>query len=203
MKITCNNCEDVIQGYLCDLPSEWRKQIAYVICKFLNPATSISCSDVKKCETLTSLSAFSVNGNEICIDYKDENGVTVHRCFNIAQIGLTLDPKCIMSQQAWDALTWEEQIQAIIDYACSCHSNGCACFTLTNDEVGNGVDPYVFTYVDCDDNIQHDIPLGFGESISFCANENIPFYTNFAFTVVNNGICDSPECSTTTTTTLP
>ncbi len=203
MKITCNNCEDVIKGYLCDLPSEWRTQIAHVICKFLNPSTPLNCADVKKCETLTYLSAFTVNGSQVCIDYTDEHGVTVHRCFDMSQVGLDLDPKCIMSQEAWDALTWEQQIQAIIDYACSCQSNGCACFTLTNDETGIGVDPYKFTYVDCDGVIQHNIALDYGDSISFCANENIPFITNFTNTIVNNGICASPECSTTTTTTLP
>lgn len=120
MKITCNNCEDVMQGYLCDLPSEWRSQIAHVICKYLNPPTSLKCPDVKKCETLTYLSAFTINGSQVCIDYTDENGSTVHRCFDMAQVGLDLDPKCMMSQQAWDALTWEQQIQAIIDYACTC-----------------------------------------------------------------------------------
>lgn len=120
MKITCNNCEKVIEKYLCDLPSEWRKQITKVICEFINPAVPLNCADVKKCETLTYLSAFTVSGSEVCIDYKDENGVTVHRCFDMAEVGLDLDPKCIMSQEDWDLLTWREKIQAIIDYACTC-----------------------------------------------------------------------------------
>lgn len=120
MKITCNNCEEVIGGYLCDLPSEWRTQIAHVICKFLNPTVPLNCNDVKKCETLTSLSAFTVEDNQVCITYKDENGTSHERCFNINDIKPSLDPKCIMSQEDWDLLTWEQQIQAIIDYACSC-----------------------------------------------------------------------------------
>lgn len=120
MKITCNNCEEVIQGYLCDVPSIWAKQIAKVICKFINPTTPLECNDVKKCETITTLSAFTISGTEVCIDYKNEAGVTVHRCFNMAEVGLSLDPKCIMSQENWDLLTWNEQIQAIIDYACTC-----------------------------------------------------------------------------------
>lgn len=120
MKITCNNCEELIGKYLCDLPSEWRTQIAKVICKFINPTVPLNCDDVKKCETLTTLSAFTVDGSEVCITYTDENGQSHERCFSISDIKPQLDPKCIMSQEDWDLLTWEEQIQAIIDYACDC-----------------------------------------------------------------------------------
>lgn len=120
MKITCNNCEEVIQGYLCDLPSEWRVQIAKVICKFLNPSTTLNCDDVAKCETLTSLSAFTVDGTSVCITYKDENGTEFERCFDATDITMDLDPKCIMSQEDWDLLSWKDKIQAIIDYACTC-----------------------------------------------------------------------------------
>lgn len=120
-KITCNNCEELMQKYLCDLPFEWRYQISKVICKYLNKEESIKCSEVKKCETLTSLSAFTVNGDEVCIDYKDENGQTVHRCFNMSDAGLTLNSQCIMAQEDWDLLTWPEQIQALIDYVCECN----------------------------------------------------------------------------------
>lgn len=120
MKITCNNCEELIGKYLCDLPSAWAKQISKVICEFLNPSTTLECDDMKKCETLTSLSAFRMDGSEVCITYKDENGVSIERCFDMAEASLVLDPKCIMSQEDWDELTWNEQIQAIIDYACTC-----------------------------------------------------------------------------------
>lgn len=120
MNITCNNCEDVIKKYLCDLPVEWANQIAKVICSFINPPIPFNCDDVKTCETLTKLSTFTVNGSEICIDYTDEDGTLFHRCFDIADIGFDLDPKCIMSQEAWDLLNWEQQVQAIIDYSCTC-----------------------------------------------------------------------------------
>jgi len=189
MKITCNNCEEVIQGYLCDLPSEWRKQIASVICRFLNPATTINCSDVKKCETLTTLSSFQVNGSNVCIDYTDEDGVLWHRCFDIAQIGLTLDPKCIMSQSAWDLLTWQEQLQAIIDYKCDCGVGGsrCHCYTVHNNESGVGLVPYVIKYVDCDYNTQS-ISSVEGQTDSFCAITN-SIVSNFNDTITDNGVC--------------
>lgn len=120
MKISCNNCEEVIGKYLCDLPSEWAKQIAKVICSFISPSTPVDCNEVKRCEILTTLSAFSISGSEICITYTDEEGTPWERCFDIAEIGLPLNPKCIMSQEDWDLLTWEQQVQAIIDYACNC-----------------------------------------------------------------------------------
>lgn len=121
MKITCNNCRELMEKYLCDLPFEWRSQIAMVICKYLNAEETIDCIDIKKCETLTYLSAFTITGREVCIDYKDENGSTVHRCFNMDDVVLNLDPKCIMSQEDWDLLSWKEQIQALIDYVCECN----------------------------------------------------------------------------------
>jgi hypothetical protein len=123
MKITCNNCEELMQKYLCDLPSAWSKQMAKVICKFINPTVPLDCNSVKNCETLTSLSAFTVDGSEVCITYTDENGTAVTRCFDMNDVGLDLDPKCIMDQEDWDLLSWRDQIQAIIDYACTCQQH--------------------------------------------------------------------------------
>lgn len=188
MKITCNNCEEVIQGYLCDLPSEWRSQIAAVICKFLNHSTSVSCSDVKKCETLTSLSAFSINGSQVCIDYTDENGVVNHRCFDMTQVGLNLNPKCIMSQQAWDALTWEQQIQAIIDYRCTCsNSTNCICYSVHNTELSEGLVAYKIKYIDCNF-VARQVSSTYGDTHQFCAIEGT-VVANFNATITDNGDC--------------
>lgn len=118
MKITCNNCEELLGKYLCDIPFEWRTQLVKVICKYLNISSELDCNDVKKCETLTALSAFTVTKDEVCIEYTDENKVKWRRCFNIQTPHLNLNPNCIMSQEDWDLLTWNEQIQAILDYVC-------------------------------------------------------------------------------------
>lgn len=121
--ITCNNCEEVLSKYLCDLPSKWAQQITKVVCEAIN-SSSLECSDVTKCETLTSLSAFSVNDTEICITYKDENGTSFKRCFDFDDIlndSLDeVDPKCITSQEIWDNMSYKERVQAIIDFACDC-----------------------------------------------------------------------------------
>ena len=124
INITCNNCEQVISEYLCDLPLEWRKQITKVICKTLSSQTTINCDDVQKCETLTSLSGFTINGSEVCITYKDEKGISFKRCFDWGDVQNStlddVDPKCITSQEIWDAMSYTERIQAIIDFACDC-----------------------------------------------------------------------------------
>lgn len=180
-----------MEKYLCDLPSEWRIQIAKVICKYINPPTPLNCGDVKKCETLTSLSSFTVMGSTVCIDYTDENGTLWHRCFDMAKVGLDLDPKCIMDKAVWDTLTWEQQIQAIIDYACQCHPNYCRSYTLTNTETEDGIVSYQFTYTDCNGNT-HTLPLPKGESITFCRNAQTALTTNFSHSLIDNGVCG--EC---------
>lgn len=122
MDITCNNCEEVMSKYLCDVPSEWRKQIVKVVCSAM--VSTENCEKFKDCEALTSLSAFSVDGTEVCISYKDENGVIVERCFDFGDIMNSsldgVDPNCLMTQEEWDALSHLERIQAIIDYGCDC-----------------------------------------------------------------------------------
>ena len=124
INITCNNCEQVVSEYLCDLPSEWRKQITKVICQTLTSQTTIDCEDIKNCETVTSLSGFSVQGTEVCITYKDEKGISFVRCFNWNDVQNStlddVDPRCITSQEIWDDMSYAERIQAIIDFACDC-----------------------------------------------------------------------------------
>lgn len=126
MKITCQNCEQLVREYLCNIPYQWRNQIAKAICVMLNEQQTLDCKQVKECETLTTLSSFSVEDTEICITYTGENGIAVTRCFDWTQIACPLDdvdPKCIMSQEDWDLLTCQEKMQAIVDYACYCGTN--------------------------------------------------------------------------------
>lgn len=121
MKITCQNCEQLVSEYLCNIPYQWRQQIAKAICAMLNEQQSLDCKQVKDCETLTTLSAFSVVGSEICITYTDENGNLTERCFDWEDLVCPLDgtdPKCITDQETWDAMTCKEKMQAIIDFVC-------------------------------------------------------------------------------------
>lgn len=96
------------------------------ICDALNNQNSVNCDKVKDCETTTTLSAFSISGTQICITYKDEDDEEWERCFDWDDIQNSsldgIDPKCITDQETWDAMTYKERIQAIIDYACTCES---------------------------------------------------------------------------------
>lgn len=84
MNIKCDNCEEVYSKYLSDIPSAWRKQIVAAICAAVATNEDIDCADVKDCETLTSLSTFSVSDGQVCVTYKDEKGVSTTRCFSTA-----------------------------------------------------------------------------------------------------------------------
>lgn len=124
MQITCQNCEKTIEEYLCQIPYQWRSQIAKAICANLSEQT-LDCQKVKDCETVTTLSAFSVDGTEICITYTDEDRVPFTRCFDMTDLDCPLDgtdPKCITTQEIWDDMTCKEKAQAIIDYGCDCES---------------------------------------------------------------------------------
>ena len=124
MKITCENCQSVLTAYLCDVPSKWREQIVKSVCTALKDKYSLDCDDVKDCETLTSLSAFTQSDGEVCITFKDENGVSYERCFDISEAMNTVlddvDPNCITDAETWASMSYTERIQSIVDFACNC-----------------------------------------------------------------------------------
>jgi len=119
MNINCENCNEVFSKYLCDIPSKWRDQIVTALCKAVEEKYTIACADVKKCETLTSLSSFTVSGSEVSITFKDENGVSWVRTFDMNDLISSsldaVDPKCVASQEDWDSWTFTERVQAIIN----------------------------------------------------------------------------------------
>lgn len=116
--------EQQICEYLKDLPSEWRDKLSDLLIEIKDNKAQIECADVKECETLTSLSEFSVDGTEVSIQYKDENEVTVTRSFDVEDLlNNTLediDPNCLTSQSTWDTLSYTERIQLLIDSHCDC-----------------------------------------------------------------------------------
>lgn len=124
MKIDCSNCEQVLNKYLCDLPTSWRGQLVDVICKGICDDFSFKCEDVENCETLTSISDFTKTGDKISISFVDEEKKSFTRAFDISTIlnnALnTVDPKCMMSQQDWNKLSYKSKLQAIINYEAEC-----------------------------------------------------------------------------------
>jgi hypothetical protein len=129
MANTCNDCRGTYEALLIDLPEKWRSQIADALCNAIGKKYSLDCDDVKECETVTHLSSFTQTDDEICITFKDEESVEWERCFDISSLTPTLegiDPKCVATQEEWDAMTYIQQIQAIIDKI-----EDCCCTTTT------------------------------------------------------------------------
>lgn len=83
MNFNCTDCNKTYQAYLSDLPSEWRKQIADLMCKVVEDVSGVECEDVKACETLTSLSPFTLEDTTLSITYRDERGVSTTRSVDL------------------------------------------------------------------------------------------------------------------------
>lgn len=113
--------EAQICEYLKDIPSKWREQLTSVL---ISIQQEVDCEQVKECETLTSLSNFTIDGTEVSIQYKDEDGVTVTRSFDTESILNTtledVDPSCLATPTEWSNMTYTEKIQLIITSHCDC-----------------------------------------------------------------------------------
>lgn len=117
------NCHIDFDAFLCDIPREWREGIVKALCYTLN-VQPLDCQGVRNCQTLTSLSPFTLNGSELSITYINEKGTIKTSTLDLSpaiEASLDdIDPSCLMSQGAWDALSHAERIQAIIDGHCNC-----------------------------------------------------------------------------------
>lgn len=143
--------KEQIEKYLSHLPSEWKTQLVQILCLINDQKEEPSCDTIKDCETVTTLSNFSVNGTVVSIQYKNESGVTVTRSFdaeNIINGALSdIDPGCLATASEWESLTFTERIQLLIDKQCDCCEEG-----LTIDYDSTAItgcedfdDPVVFT----------------------------------------------------------
>jgi hypothetical protein len=116
--------KEQIELYLSDLPEKWKDKIVQILCLIKEGKQEPDCETVKDCETLTSLSDFTVDGSIVSITYKDEDGVSITRSFDAATIiNNTLediDPSCLATQTVWDSLTFPERLQLLIDRHCTC-----------------------------------------------------------------------------------
>lgn len=125
-----NNCRKELEVILCDLPSIWRGPIIDALCKE-RCEQELDCSDLKKCETITSLSSFSISGTTISITYKNEQSVEVTRSFNFSELINNsldgIDPKCLTTSLNWSSLSFIERIQLLVDAHCSCCSDQVQC----------------------------------------------------------------------------
>jgi hypothetical protein len=116
--------KEQIELYLKDVPSNWRDDLVTLLCTIKDERTKPTCEEVKDCETVTSLSDFSVEDGVVSITYTDEHSVEVTRTFNLEQVINTtlegIDPLCLTDPATWNTLTYPEKIQLIISNHCDC-----------------------------------------------------------------------------------
>jgi len=113
--------KDQISEYLKDLPSKWRTQLTEILCQIKEDRKHPTCTEVKECETVTSLSEFTVTGSVVSIDYTDEKGVTYTRSFDLESVfDIDLDGNCLTTPTIWSNLSFTERIQLLIDRQCDC-----------------------------------------------------------------------------------
>lgn len=118
--------QEQIAEYLKNLPSQWAGQLTTLLTQIQADKGSVDCAKVKECETLTSLSEFTIDGSEVSIQYKDENGVTVTRTFDAAEIVNqsldNVDPSCLTDETTWSNMTYTERMQLFVTAHCDCCS---------------------------------------------------------------------------------
>jgi hypothetical protein len=117
--LSCN-CEDILNEKLCDVPFEWRSQIIKAVCKVQD--YDYDCG--KSCQTITFLTHFRNEMNQVCISYIDENKVKVDRCFDYDLTSTILNdlilPDCVPLPQGrrFQDLNFDEKFQHIINILC-------------------------------------------------------------------------------------
>lgn len=124
------NCHKDLDAILCDIPNEWRKGIVNALCLTFQEDI-ITCAAIRDCETLTTLSAFSVQGTKISVTYTNEKGTVKNTSFDIQQsLNLVeLEPECL---EDWDTDTISGKIEQLIEAYCLCCINTTTTTTTTS-----------------------------------------------------------------------
>lgn len=122
--MSCKDCLIRMEAILKGIPEEWRKQIAMALCEAQGDPGAVDESTVKANETHTYFSQFTLTGNNLCISYTNEAGVTVNRCVDITSVFNTVlnqvDPLCVIPQGDWTASDLQNKVQALVDKQCDC-----------------------------------------------------------------------------------
>lgn len=117
------NCHQDLDALLCDIPKEWREGIVNALC-FILQCEEVECSDITKCQTLTTLSPFTLSGNILSITYKNEKGQIKTRSIDITpafeSILDDIDPLCLTDTETWAEMTHEERMEMIAEAMCVC-----------------------------------------------------------------------------------
>lgn len=169
------NCHIDLDKLLCDIPLEWRKGIVNSICLILQN-DPITCDDIRECETLTSLSPFTLVGTLLSITYKDENGVLNTRSIDLGPIiegSLDdIDPYCLATPEEWAEWTHEQRLQSIIDSHCECCTTTTTSTSSTTTTTTEPFDYYLADLYNCED----------GNCVLIDENQPVKFPVGFIFT---------------------
>lgn len=126
------NCHLDLDKYFCDIPVDWRTGIINALCFTLNSFPTFNCDMITNCETLTTLSGFTLNDDILSFSYKNEKNQISTRSIDLKPVFNELlndiDPLCLMSSESWALLTFSEKLQVIIDGVSDC---GCCPTTTT------------------------------------------------------------------------
>lgn len=115
-----DNCTEKISKALAILPPSMRDSITKSICDALK-TRDLGCDD---CEIVKIISPFYLDQDGLCVSFRNENNEYSTSCFGINDILTTLtndiNPGCLMSQEDWDNSSFEERVQAIVNFRCTC-----------------------------------------------------------------------------------
>lgn len=215
--MTYNNCVKQVISELNALPLVWAEKLACNICNLVetedecNP-TVPDCTDIRDCQTVTSLTTFTVVDDKICVSFVDERGVVVKRCFTASQFTDEInetDGLCIDSD--WNIFSSKEKWQSIIDKVCNCCNPTttttttssttttttllcpeCYTYRFTNpDTVSHNID-----YIDCDTFTPSTITLLKDEVIVVCGCSTSFVYDPQIVAEFIADICISEPCLT-------
>lgn len=229
-----------ISALLCNIPFQWRDAIAEALTCALSQVINVdvtpSCDILKKCETVTQIFT-SITDNNVSVKYVNEKNITT-----ISDLDLTeainnaldeVDPKCLMSQEEWDALTYPERLNAVFAKVCCVHgdcqgnptSGGCGCVDCEDVEnpdecIGltacpcvtyavTGTPPFIFSYKDCESKAILEFESVEETEVHICAIRGTivtplgVFSNEIANTCEEIPVTTTTSSSTTTTTAAP
>lgn len=159
------------------------------------------CSRCPECEEIipsTTTTTFPP-GEGVCVSYlvicPSPEGNSVNVPYSYIDCEGVLVTGVINQYQALNICAVEHSVVVtntftvtLYDTECDIVPEDCLCMTMTNIEEGPGVEPYVFSYEDCDGGIFTDLPLDFGDTTQICYRPST-LVLNFGINGIMGGAC--------------
>lgn len=209
----CNPREE-FSALLCNIPSGWRDAISEALECVLSVKRdgNETCDSVKKCQTVTHFEPIKIVNNTLTFTYVDSFGIVHVRNIDLTPIinnALnSVDPKCLMTQEEWNALPLGQKFAAIYSKVCCVYTSCCGCEDCIDCEnscackqyLTDGTPPYTISYKDCETKLPVTVEVTESNLFEFCAMQGSVSIEGDA-NYVDTGDCGAIEETTTTTTT--